>query len=165
MRCRCCVVVCVQGYLTMADLYTFFREIHALWVNMGEYAGKWWVLKDGGSASAANILAAHTQRQCFCMRSTGVFCHCLCCLSMPSGEPDGILAVSINRPQFLVCAELEIYDVLDEVMDMVKPATPGRITKADLEACKMSGTVFSILSNVDQFYQYNFRYGGCGWQE
>jgi hypothetical protein len=21
----------------MADLYTFFREIHALWVNMGEY--------------------------------------------------------------------------------------------------------------------------------
>lgn len=82
-----------QGYLTIADLYTFFREIHALWVNMGEYA------------------------------------------------------------------ELEIYDVLDEVMDMVKPATPGRITKADLEACKMSGTVFSILSNVDQFYQYNFRWG------
>lgn len=81
----------LQGYLTIADLYTFFREIHALWVNMGEYA------------------------------------------------------------------ELEIYDVLDEIMDMVKPATPGRITKADLEACKMSGTVFSMLSNVDQFYQYNFR--------
>lgn len=52
-----------QGYLTIADLYTFFKEIHALWVNMGEYA------------------------------------------------------------------ELEIYDVLDEVMDMIKPATPGRITK------------------------------------
>lgn len=83
---------CVQGYLTIADLYTFFREIHALWVNMGEYA------------------------------------------------------------------ELEIYDVLDEIMDMVKPATPGRITKADLLACKMSGTVFSILANVDQFYTYNFRY-------
>lgn len=80
-----------RGYLTIADLYTFFRDIHALWVNMGEYA------------------------------------------------------------------ELEIYDVLDEIMDMVKPATPGRITKADLEACKMSGTVFSMLSNVDQFYQYNFR--------
>lgn len=31
----CCVL---QGYLTMADLYTFFREVHALWVNMGEYA-------------------------------------------------------------------------------------------------------------------------------
>lgn len=26
-------------------------------------------------------------------------------------------------------AELEIYDVLDEVMDMIKPANPGRITK------------------------------------
>lgn len=84
-------VMSLQGYLTIADLYTFFRDIHALWVNMGEYA------------------------------------------------------------------ELEIYDVLDEIMDMVKPATPGRITKADLEACKMSGTVFSMLSNVDQFYQYNFR--------
>lgn len=84
-----CVIhrLLLQGYLTVADLYTFFKEIHALWVNMGEYA------------------------------------------------------------------ELDIYDVLDEVMDMVKPATPGRITKADLEACKMSGTVFSILSNVDQFYQ------------
>lgn len=45
-----------------------------------------------------------------------------------------------------------------QVMDMVKPATPGRITKADLEACKMSGTVFSVLANVDQFYQYNFRW-------
>jgi serine/threonine-protein phosphatase 2A regulatory subunit B'' len=86
-------VLYLQGYLTIADLYTFFREIHALWVNMGEYA------------------------------------------------------------------ELEIYDVLDEIMDMVKPATPGRITKADLAACKMSGTVFSILANVDQFYTYNFRCG------
>lgn len=92
----CCAVLCLQGYLTIADLYTFFREIHALWVNMGEYA------------------------------------------------------------------ELEIYDVLDEIMDMVKPATPGRITKADLQACKMSGTMFSILANVDQFYTYNFRCG-CLW--
>lgn len=88
---QCFALGLVQGYLTVADLYTFFREIHALWVNMGEYS------------------------------------------------------------------ELEIYDVLDEIMDMVKPVTPGRITKADLEACKMSGTVFSIISNVDQFYQYNFR--------
>jgi hypothetical protein len=27
-----------QGYLTLADLYTFFREVHGLWVAMGEYA-------------------------------------------------------------------------------------------------------------------------------
>lgn len=80
-----------QGYLTLADLYTFFREVHALWVGMGEYA------------------------------------------------------------------DLDIYDVLDEIMDMVKPAQTGRITKADLEGCKMAGTVFSILANVDQFYQYNYR--------
>jgi hypothetical protein len=80
-----------QGYLTVSDLYTFFREIHALWIAMGEYA------------------------------------------------------------------ELEVADVLDEVMDMVQPAAPGRITRADLEACKMSGTVFGMLANVDQFYAYNFR--------
>lgn len=54
-------------------------------------------------------------------------------------------------------ADLDIYDVLDEVMDMVKPAQAGRITKADLEACKVAGTVFSVLANVDQFYQYNYR--------
>jgi hypothetical protein len=28
----------LQGYLTLADLYTFFREVHGLWVAMGEYA-------------------------------------------------------------------------------------------------------------------------------
>lgn len=28
----------MQGYLTLADLYTFFREVHGLWVAMGEYA-------------------------------------------------------------------------------------------------------------------------------
>ncbi len=27
-----------QGYLTHPDLYTFFREVHAMWVAMGEYA-------------------------------------------------------------------------------------------------------------------------------
>ncbi|WIA14073.1 hypothetical protein OEZ85_002624 [Tetradesmus obliquus] len=80
-----------KGYLTLADLYTFFREVHGLWVAMGEYA------------------------------------------------------------------DLDVYDVLDEVMDMVKPAVPGRITKADLASCKVAGTVFSILANVDQFYQYNYR--------
>jgi hypothetical protein len=53
--------------------------------------------------------------------------------------------------------DLDIYDVLDEIMDMVKPAQPGRITKADLEACKMSGVVFGMLANVEQFYQYNYR--------
>jgi hypothetical protein len=29
--------------------------------------------------------------------------------------------------------------------------------QADLAACKMSGTVFSILANVDQFYQVRVR--------
>ncbi len=55
-------------------------------------------------------------------------------------------------------AELSIYDVIDEVLDMVQPADPLKgLTAKDLAACKMSGTVFSILANVDQFYQYNYR--------
>lgn len=53
--------------------------------------------------------------------------------------------------------DLSIHDVLDEILDMVKPAVPGRITQADLAASKMAGTMFSVLANVDQFYQYNFR--------
>jgi hypothetical protein len=34
----CCCCAALQGYLTLADLYTFFREVHGLWVAMGEYA-------------------------------------------------------------------------------------------------------------------------------
>ncbi|KAI8477014.1 MAG: hypothetical protein J3K34DRAFT_498330 [Monoraphidium minutum] len=80
-----------KGYLTHSDLYTFFREIHAMWVAMGEYA------------------------------------------------------------------DLVIHDVLDEIVDMAAPRRQGAITAADLRDCKMAGTVFSILANVDQFYQYNYR--------
>ena len=40
---------------------------------------------------------------------------------------------------------------------LLQPASPGRITKADLEGCKMAGTVFSMLANVDQFHSYNYR--------
>lgn len=60
-----------QGYLTLAELYTFFREVKGLWVALGEYR------------------------------------------------------------------ELDVYDVLDEVMDMVTPAVPGRISMADLVASKV----------------------------
>jgi hypothetical protein len=35
-----------------------------------------------------------------------------------------------------------------------QPANTARgITAADLARCKMAGTVFSVLANVDQFYQ------------
>jgi hypothetical protein len=55
-------------------------------------------------------------------------------------------------------ADLCIQDVMDEIMDLVKPSSPGRIRLPDLAACKMAGTVFSVLANVDQFYQYNYRW-------
>lgn len=80
------------GSVGPAELYTFFREIHTMWVEMGEYA------------------------------------------------------------------DLSIYDVVDEILDLVKPSGPGQqISRDDLRACGMSGVFFSILSDVKQFFEYNYR--------
>mmetsp|Transcript_5397 Transcript_5397/g.14556 ORF Transcript_5397/g.14556 Transcript_5397/m.14556 type:complete len:474 (+) Transcript_5397:65-1486(+) len=54
-------------------------------------------------------------------------------------------------------ADLAIYDVVDELIDMVKPKHPPEITPEDLAACGMSGTFFSVLSDVKQFFDYNYR--------
>jgi len=80
-----------QGAITPKELYTFFREIHRLWVELGEFA------------------------------------------------------------------ELAVYDVVDEILDLVQPAAPPAITPADLAGCRMAGTVFSILADVNLFYEYNYR--------
>ncbi len=77
-----------QGAIGLSDVYTFFKEIHVMWVAMGEYS------------------------------------------------------------------DLSVYDIIDEIIDMVKPTDPQRgLTPQELQSCKMAGTVFSILANVDQFYQ------------
>ena len=39
----------------------------------------------------------------------------------------------------------------------VKPNNPPEITPEDLAACGMSGTFFSVLSDVKQFFDYNYR--------
>jgi len=81
-----------QGRITPADLYTFFKEIHHMWVHeLNEYA------------------------------------------------------------------DLAIYDVVDEIIDMVKPRASPTISPEDLAASGMSGVFFSILSDVKQFYDYNYR--------
>ncbi|GFR48241.1 hypothetical protein Agub_g10103 [Astrephomene gubernaculifera] len=81
-----------QGYISPAELYTFFKEIHHMWVHvMHEYA------------------------------------------------------------------DLSIYDVVDEILDMIKPKVTARITAEDLAASGMSGIFFSMLSDVKQFYDYNYR--------
>lgn len=54
-------------------------------------------------------------------------------------------------------AELNVYDVVDEIIDMVQPLRPPEITLQDLLGCKMAGTVFSMLSDVQLFYEYNYR--------
>ncbi|KAJ9519895.1 hypothetical protein QJQ45_014622, partial [Haematococcus lacustris] len=80
-----------QGFVTPAEIYTFFKEIHVMWVNMGEYA------------------------------------------------------------------DLAIYDVVDEILDMVKPKTATLITPEDLEVSGMSGIFFSMLADVKLFHNYNYR--------
>ncbi|GIL55563.1 hypothetical protein Vafri_11019 [Volvox africanus] len=81
-----------QSYVSPAEIYTFFKEIHYMWVN---------VLKE--------------------------------------------------------YADLNIYDVVDEMLDMIKPKVTARITAEDLAASGMSGIFFSTLSDVKQFYDYNYR--------
>ena len=39
----------------------------------------------------------------------------------------------------------------------IKPKDPPLITAEDLTASGMSGTFFSILTDVKQFYDYNYR--------
>ncbi|KAL6750727.1 hypothetical protein V8C86DRAFT_3030734 [Haematococcus lacustris] len=80
-----------QGFVTPAEIYTFFKEIHVMWVNMGEYA------------------------------------------------------------------DLAIYDVVDEILDMVKPKMATLITPEDLEVSGMSGIFFSMLADVKLFHNYNYR--------
>ncbi len=54
-------------------------------------------------------------------------------------------------------ADLSVQDVVDELIDMVKPARPPLITADDLMRCGQSGVFFSCLSDVKQFYEYNYR--------
>ncbi|KAL6752099.1 hypothetical protein V8C86DRAFT_2439514 [Haematococcus lacustris] len=80
-----------QGFVTPAEIFTFFKEIHVMWVNMGEYA------------------------------------------------------------------DLAIYYVVDEVLDMVKPKTTTLITVEDLEVSGMSGIFFTMLADVKLFQNHNYR--------
>ncbi|KAG1658634.1 hypothetical protein FOA52_007568 [Chlamydomonas sp. UWO 241] len=81
-----------NGKVSPLELYTFFKEIHVMWVNvLGEYA------------------------------------------------------------------DLAIYDVVDELLDMIKPKEQPCITQEDLRVSGMSGIFFSILADAKQFRDYNYR--------
>ena len=53
--------------------------------------------------------------------------------------------------------ELNMLDVRDEIFDMVKPATPGRITLDDLRRCGCADVVIEILSDHTGFWKYDNR--------
>eukprot|EP00755_Sulcionema_specki_P013300 Sspe_Gene.53658::Locus_29637_Transcript_1_1_Confidence_1.000_Length_1697::g.53658::m.53658/K11583/PPP2R3; serine/threonine-protein phosphatase 2A regulatory subunit B'' len=52
---------------------------------------------------------------------------------------------------------VETEDVVQEIFDMVNPADPTRITKADIERCGQSNTVLSILVDHRAFHNYDSR--------
>ena len=53
--------------------------------------------------------------------------------------------------------ELNMLDVRDEIFDMVKPETPGRITLEDLKRCGCAHTVIEILCDHTGFWKYDNR--------
>ncbi|GFH25481.1 uncharacterized protein HaLaN_23457 [Haematococcus lacustris] len=84
-------VLNLSNQVGTAEIYTFSKEIHVMWVNMGEYA------------------------------------------------------------------DLTIYDVVDKILDMVKPKTATLITPEDLEVSGMSGIFFSMLADIELFHSYNYQ--------
>lgn len=79
-----------KGYLTRADLHSFFREVLVKWTEAGNY-------------------------------------------------------------------EINADDVEDEVVDMINPADPARITLRDLQRCGNGEQVVNILSDVAGFWAYDSR--------
>ncbi|KAL6756049.1 hypothetical protein V8C86DRAFT_3026952 [Haematococcus lacustris] len=88
-------VLNLSNQVGTAEIYTFSKEIHVMWVNMGEYA------------------------------------------------------------------DLTIYDVVDKILDMVKPKTATLITPEDLEVSGMSGIFFSMLADIELFHSYNYQEPGA----
>eukprot|EP00397_Hematodinium_sp_SG-2012_P020602 GEMP01021237.1.p1 GENE.GEMP01021237.1~~GEMP01021237.1.p1 ORF type:complete len:481 (+),score=103.52 GEMP01021237.1:142-1584(+) len=52
---------------------------------------------------------------------------------------------------------IRVEDVKDEIYDMVRPKNPNYITLADLYACKVGGTIISMLIDTQAFWQYDNR--------
>lgn len=48
-------------------------------------------------------------------------------------------------------------DVVNEIFDMIKPETPGRITKRDLRRSGMADTIFGIMVDVWEFWHHENR--------
>jgi len=54
-------------------------------------------------------------------------------------------------------ASISVYDVTDQIFDMVKSETPGIITMQDLINCRQGGTVLSMLIDAAAFWRYDNR--------
>merc|ERR1711920_252061 len=54
-------------------------------------------------------------------------------------------------------SHISVYDVTDQIFDMVKSETPGIITMEDLINCRQGGTVLSMLIDAAAFWRYDNR--------
>lgn len=52
---------------------------------------------------------------------------------------------------------ISLDDILAQMIDMIKPADPRRITLKDLKQCKMAGVFFNALFNLNKFILYESR--------
>jgi serine/threonine-protein phosphatase 2A regulatory subunit B'' len=129
----------VKGALSPTELYTFFKEVHAMWVELGEYA----------DLSIHDVVDEIIDM---------VGCHdwvCILsglCLHMRQDDAHALVCFTLNCMR--AC--------LDAHAAQVQPRRPPLITADDLLSCGMSGIFFSMLSDVKQFYEYNNREVGIG---
>lgn len=167
-RCRCCCC-CAQGAITPVELYMFFKEIHHMWVhNLNEYAEL--NIYDVVRTHGCTWSMGGTQRaQLRCSCSPGWACRCIGCtlcvvnvLGCMKGDVSVVWQRLIGRaggwrwrwaPAPAPAPALQV----DEILDMIKPKVQARITAEDLAASGQSGIFFSVLADVKQFWEYNYR--------
>lgn len=63
----------------------------------------------------------------------------------------------LQRMECLAQEPVAFEDVMCQLTDMLSPAQPGRITLADLRACRLAGQFFNVLFNLGKFVAHEAR--------
>ncbi|KAJ7979847.1 Serine/threonine-protein phosphatase 2A regulatory subunit B'' subunit alpha [Quillaja saponaria] len=63
----------------------------------------------------------------------------------------------LHRMECMAQEPVLFEDILCQIVDMIGPKNEGYITLQDLKGCKLSGTVFNILFNLNKFIAFETR--------
>lgn len=63
----------------------------------------------------------------------------------------------LHRMECMAQEPVLFEDILCQIVDMIKPENEGYITLRDLKGCKLSGSVFNILFNLNKFMAFESR--------